>query len=610
MRYFPRQPASIILSLLGATVISILITLLLIHILNPDKAPLPWRAYCSVPPSSVLPPSTHLAPTDENFILELPEGIDPTSPEASQYTAPFPPSYFDDLPPSGVFLGVFSIDSGIERRMLIRSTWASHVRSRNGADPGDGGNGTSRTIVRFVLGKPRSDWERRVQLEMDTYNDIVVLPISENMNYGKTHAYFTWAAEHAWVPSLSSPLPQPFSYSNDSHSPPPLAPHDPHFPSTSAVSWVRPDYVAKVDDDAFVMLAELEGRLRVALHQAVEEQHMQQNSKSTDLAADDYSMLPSPKRASDAVQDRSVDLPNSVPRAPVSTNTSASSLDDPLIYWGYLVKNRFMAGELYALSYSIVKWVSFEPKLKSLTRGAEDKQTAKWMRLHPRAAEIRWASERCWIYDHPRAGTVYAHGFLFPSEVSRIKQRILDFLQPVSKMLNANANANANAESFPVPFPSKFQSIPDSQKNSTIMYTLPPADHPSTPSYTYSSVTHFGTHYTFPLPSLTSSESIEALVEGSHMSHVFEGGPETAKQAWSRREGRRSKYEGRRLGGTVVVHFIKRNEWFLEAVMAFLGGEDDDPKMVPKELGVGEHGVRMGAHGVSPPPSPPPPPMP
>lgn len=52
--------------------------------------------------------------------------------------------------------------------MLVRSTWASHLRSRNGAGVGDGGLGTSRTIVRFVLGKPRGHYERRIQLEAES----------------------------------------------------------------------------------------------------------------------------------------------------------------------------------------------------------------------------------------------------------------------------------------------------------------------------------------------------------------------------------------------------------------------------------------------------------
>ena len=51
-------------------------------------------------------------------------------------------------------------------------------------------------------------------------------------------------------------------------------------------------------------------------------------------------------------------------------------------------------------------WVSSDEKVAEMKKGAEDKQTSKWIREHPRAEEIRWVSERCWIYDHPRAGTV------------------------------------------------------------------------------------------------------------------------------------------------------------------------------------------------------------
>jgi hypothetical protein len=80
---------------------------------------------------------------------------------------PFPPVNLDSLPPAGLFVGVFSMDSAFERRMLVRTTWASHPRSRDGAGDGDGGAGTSRTIVRFILGQPRREWERRIGLEME-----------------------------------------------------------------------------------------------------------------------------------------------------------------------------------------------------------------------------------------------------------------------------------------------------------------------------------------------------------------------------------------------------------------------------------------------------------
>ena len=236
------------------------------------------------------------------------------------------------------------------------------------------------------------------------YNDIVILPISENMNSGKSHAYFTWAASNAWVPPVylnSTTLPDDLSYANQTSPIPRLAKHDPiqarrNMDSDHPMPWVRPDFVLKVDDDAFVMLAELEARLRVALH--APRQNVPVDTKNSTVA------LQSARLESDSPEGN---MPTgSSESQSLSQMSSEPNFADPLIYWGYLVKNRFMAGELYGLSYSLVQWVSKDPEVKTLTRGAEDKQTSKWMRLHPLAQEVRWVSERCWIYDHPRAGTV------------------------------------------------------------------------------------------------------------------------------------------------------------------------------------------------------------
>ncbi|KAJ7071054.1 glycosyltransferase family 31 protein [Mycena amicta] len=513
--FFPRQPITIILTLILLSAFTIFVTLLLMYILNPDKDPLPWRAYCSA-------------------------------------TTPFPPPDVDSLTPAGVFVGVFSVDSAFQRRSLVRTTWANHAHSRNGAGPGDRGVGTSRTIVRFVMGEPKKDWERRIQLEMETYNDIIILPIAENMNSGKTHTFFSWAALRAWVPPVYSETgtrPQPFSYSASNHPPPPLAPHDPVLAwkdKTEAGTpkpWVRPDFVVKMDDDSFVMLAELEARLRVELHA--------QTSKPG--AAPPHS---------------STHLSDATSREPTSSAVGTLSLErdlrlaDPLVYWGYLVTNRlhrFMAGELYALSWSLVDWVSKDPTVKLHIKGKEDKQTAKWMTLHPQAPEIRWVSERCWIYNHPKSGTVYTHGFLFPSEVTRVQKNL-------------------------VPFPDK--ALQDALNSSlTVGGTPTPSD------WAFSTVSTFGVRYVPPVPNLTTEQSIEALVEGSEMSTLREGSPKTPAYAWARREGRRTRYQGQRVGGTVVVHFIKKHMWFLETALALLEGDEFSGSEDLPQLGLHRAGV-------------------
>lgn len=80
-----------------------------------------------------------------------------------------------------------------------------------------------------------------------------------------------------------------------------------------------------------------------------------------------------------------------------------------------------MAGEIYALSADLVQYVATYEPLLPYVIGAEDKRVAKWMRMHPDVSSINWVAERCWIYDHPKAGTTYSHGFLFPDEVDRIR---------------------------------------------------------------------------------------------------------------------------------------------------------------------------------------------
>ncbi|KDR84965.1 hypothetical protein GALMADRAFT_233482 [Galerina marginata CBS 339.88] len=526
--FFPSQPITIVLTLILFSIFAISLTLLLIYILNPDKEPLPWRAYCSVP-SLALPFDRPAPPNTPHLYPNYTDG---------HSLPPFPHAHLDSLAPAGVFVGVFSIDSAFERRMLMRSTWASHPRSRDGAGAGDEGVGTSRTIVRFVLGQPRKDWERRVKLEMEMYNDIVILPTPENMNGGKSHTFFSWAAINAWVPPVYRPsaIPPPsFSYSNFTSTPPSLAPHDSFLAwqdisSGKSKPWVRPDYVIKVDDDSFIMLAELEARLRLELHSNPQQDNARQHTEPS-------ASIPSTISPSNAIPPIGRGLPLDLPNK------------DPLIYWGYLVTNRlhmFMAGELYALSWSLVDWVSKDPTVKTLTRGAEDKQTAKWMRLHPRASEVRWTSERCWIYDHPRSGTVYSHGFLFPSEVTRVQHAMKAELE--------------SAKQTPV--------LGATPTSAVVGGGATPA------AWGHSSVSTFGVRYTPPLPELSMTHSVEALVEGTDMSLLREGSPMTPEYAWTHREGRKARYEGNRVGGTVVVHFIKKNMWYLETALALLEGEE------------------------------------
>ena len=114
---------------------------------------------------------------------------------------------------------------------------------------------------------------------------------------------------------------------------------------------------------------------------------------------------------------------------------------------------------------------------------------------------------------------------------------------------------------------------------------------PVPPTWARSTVSKFGQRYSPPLPYLGQQTSIEALVEGSEMSQLTEcascqvlrcssahailtASGVNPWTVWLRREGRNTRYNHQRVGGTVVVHFIKKNMWFLETAAAFLLGDD------------------------------------
>lgn len=200
--WVPTQPLTILFAFLLFGCFAATLTTFLVHVLSSDKQPLFWRQHC-------------------------------------QEQRPFPHALADSLKPVSVFVGVFSVDAQIERRNAIRLTWAKQTKP---IDPRTG-RPTQDIQVKFVLGRPRKAWAQRVALEMETYNDIVVLDINENMNHGKTFEYFKWAADNATVPVYYSPV---GAGSNE-----------------VAVGFKKADYVVKADEDSFIMLNELERHLRI-----------------------------------------------------------------------------------------------------------------------------------------------------------------------------------------------------------------------------------------------------------------------------------------------------------------------------------------------------------
>ena len=198
--FVPTQPLSILFTLVLLASFVFSITTYTKHALNNDKTPVLWRTFC-------------------------------------QDQAPFPHDLADSLAPVNVFVGVFSVDAAYERRHLIRSTYVRHSKP---IDPRTG-RPASNVQVKFILGRPREAHARKVALEMETFGDVVVLDSKENMNKGKTHAFFNWANENATVPVY-------YKTKQDA----------------VGLGFQKVDYVVKADDDAFLVLSELERHLRVS----------------------------------------------------------------------------------------------------------------------------------------------------------------------------------------------------------------------------------------------------------------------------------------------------------------------------------------------------------
>lgn len=202
--YVPTQPVTILFSVLLFLCFAATLTTFLMNVLSSDREPLPWRQFC-------------------------------------QEQRPFPHALADSLKPVNVLVGVFSVDAAVDRRNAIRLSYAKHSKP---VDPVTGRPGQN-VQVKFVLGRPRAKWSKRIALEMEMFNDIVVLDVAENMNKGKTFAFFNWANENATVPVY---------YTGGDRI---------GGKQEVGVGFKKVDYVVKADDDSFIVLSELERHLRL-----------------------------------------------------------------------------------------------------------------------------------------------------------------------------------------------------------------------------------------------------------------------------------------------------------------------------------------------------------
>lgn len=239
-----------------------------------------------------------------------------------------------------------------------------------------------------------------------------------------------------------------------------------------------------------------------------------------------------------------------------------------------------MAGELYALSHDLVRYVAASPRAAQIPFGKEDVRVANWINTHPQRPFINWIDEKCWIYDHPKAGSPYSHGFLFPDEVARIK---LEATIGISDEVLASRGGPWHATGW-------------------------------------SSVSNWRVRFSPPRQGLSAEEQIEALIEGGGRwngtwfrrpddpdspvgsfkpleaddiflpqssifdpelglrvypsDNSFEDGRAAAfgrgQDSYAEQLRRRRMLDGR-YGGTVVVHYLKQDMWFYETALALIG---------------------------------------
>lgn len=444
------------------------------YILDPDKERMPWRHDC----------------------VEQPW---------------FDNAEADKLAPVDVYVGVMTIDSHAARRQVIRDTYAAHTLPRHP----ETGRPLGNVQVKFILGRLRKKYAHQVAMEMELYNDIVVLDIPETGSSFKTLHYFRWAAENATVPVLYG--------ERDAD-------------GTLPVHWKHADYVLKADEDTFIMLDELERRLRVQ------------------------------------------------PRT--------------MLYWGYNVRGGFMSGELYALSHDLVRYVATSPDVASSRYGKEDTRMAHWMNLHPQQSKIHWASEHCWIYDHPRVGTPYAHGYLFPSHVQEIKLEAeigLTSEELARRGGVRNAPAYSTTSRWRVPYRPPRPNLSAEEQIEALVegggrwkgsWYRSPQDVDTPQPRAREQIllgvqdSRLGEAFRESVPNVRSAVQLDAA--SGLTTYPYRGEPSVpvpgqlpAPTGFDHADAERNlyheRYLGGRYGGTVVVHYVKHDDWFLETAMALIG---------------------------------------
>lgn len=127
--------------------------------------------------------------------------------------------------------------------------------------------------------------------------------------------------------------------------------------------------------------------------------------------------------------------------------------------------------------------------------------------------------KRSWLTCFTTVSSRYSHGFLFPSEVTRVRKFLFSYLDaaPPKQLLNRAPNEQDRQH---------YLNGADggTDRQDQVPVGMDVSVHLGTPlAWAHSSVSTFGMRYSPPIQGMSLWYSVEALVEGSDMSMLREG---------------------------------------------------------------------------------------
>lgn len=260
-----------------------------------------------------------------------------------------------------------------------------------------------------------------------------------------------------------------------------------------------------------------------------------------------------------------------------------------------------MAGEAYAFSHDLVQFIASSKEVANSWHSKEDTKMTKWIKMHPRAHEIQWISENCWIYDHPRSWTPYAHGFLFPDHVEEIRHEMREGLSADEIRRRGGsyyARSYSTTSKWKVPYkPPR----PDLTAEETVEALVEGGgrwrnswyrrdnDEDTQRMFPHGKVVFDADDpRLYPAPGALSrpKEAVETVPENGlflytnssldaphedHLGSVPAANPYGSTYAPFNDALLNQRYQDHKIGGTIIVHYCKKNEWFYETALALLG---------------------------------------